>query len=537
MGIVQEPGMKRRRFVATAAVALASPSLVRSASSSILKYAPAGDLPSLDPIFAPYYETRCHGFMVFDTLYGQAGADQGFAAKPQMIAGHAIEDGGSTWTLTLREGLTFHDGARVLARDCVASVRRWGARDQLGKTLMERTDSLTATDDRTIVFRLNKPFPMLPDALGKFGPNMCAIMPERLAHTDPFKPVAEIIGSGPFRFKADEQVPGSLYVYERFRDYEPRSNGFTDFLSGPKVVYFDRVEWHVIPDQISVIEALQAGEVDWDEYPLEDVLPTLRRDSSVALQKMGSVGWWGLLRPNCLFPPFDNPAIRRALLGAINQSDFMSAAIGSDPSLWHVPTGYFPPDSPMASDAGIEALTSTRDLAKVRTDLREAGYRGEKIVLIAPATLWRARMFSEVAADLLRKIGMTVDEQVMDTATWARRLVSKKPPDQGGWNVFCTSMQGTDALSPVSHLALRGNGDQAFPGWPNSTAIEALRNEWLDAPNLAAQRKSAAAIQAQAFIDVPYLPLGTFYPSTAFRSDLTGVLDGQAIFWNVRRKG
>jgi peptide/nickel transport system substrate-binding protein len=146
-------------------------------------------------------------------------------------------------------------------------------------------------------------------------------------------------------------------------------------------------------------------------------------------------------------------------------------------------------------------------------------------------------MFSEVAADLLRKVGINVDAQYMDTVTWAKRLVSKKPPDQGGWNVFCTSMQGADALTPISHLALRSDGDQAFPGWPNSPEIEALRNAWLDEPDLTAQRKIAAAIQAQAFIDVPYLPLGTFYPSTAYRSDLTGVLDGQAIFWNVRRIG
>jgi peptide/nickel transport system substrate-binding protein len=242
------------------------------------------------------------------------------------------------------------------------------------------------------------------------------------------------------------------------------------------------------------------------------------------------------MRPNHLFPPFDKPEVRRALMGAINQSDFMSAAIGSDPALWHVPTGYFPPDSPMASDVGLNALTGPGDLDKVKQDLREAGYHGETVVLIAPASLWRARMFSEVAAALLRKVGMNVDAQVMDAAAWARRLTSRESPDRGGWNIFCTSMQGTDALSPASHVALRGNGDQAFDGWPNSPILEALRNEWLDARDIAAQRKIATEIQAQAFIDVPYFPLGTFYPSTVVRSDLTGVLDGQAIFWNVRRR-
>jgi peptide/nickel transport system substrate-binding protein len=527
--------MKRRRFIAASAVALAMPSLARGNTGSVLKYVPGGDLPSLDPILVPSFETRAHGFMVFDTLYGQAGADQNFASKPQMVASHSVDDDGKTWTLTLRDGLMFHDGTQVLARDCVASIRRWSVRDQFGQTLMQRTDALTAPDDRTIVFRLSKPFILLPDALGKFGINMCAIMPERLAITDPFKPIAEVIGSGPFRFKADEQVAGSLHVYERFEHYKPRESGTANFISGPKIAHFERVEWHVNPDQTSVIAALQTGEVDWDEWPVEDVLPMLRRDRDVTTQRIGSVGWWGLMRPNHLFPPFDNPKVRRALMGAINQGDFMSAAIGTDPSLCHVPTGYFPPNSPMASDAGLDVLTGPRNLDKVGQDLRTAGYGGEKIVLIAPASLWRARMFSEVAAALLRRVGMEVDEQVIDTAAWARRLISREPPDRGGWNVFCTSLEGMDALSPASHVALRGNGGQAFAGWPDCPGLETLRNQWLDAPDFAAQRKIAAEIQAQAFIDVPYFPLGTFYPSTVFRSYLTGVLDGQAIFWNVQR--
>jgi peptide/nickel transport system substrate-binding protein len=528
--------MRRRRFIAASAAALAMPSLVRGDTSSVLKYVPGGDLPSVDPILVPSFETRSHGFMVFDTLYGQAGADQGFASKPQMVAGHAIDDDGKTWTLTLRDGLMFHDGTKVLARDCVASIRRWSVRDQFGQTLMQRTDSLTAPDDRTIVFRLRKPFILLPDALGKFGINMCAMMPARPASTDPFKPIAEVIGSGPFHFKADEQVAGSLHVYERFEHYKPHESGIADFISGPKIVHFDRVEWHVDPDQASVIAALQTGEVDWDEWPVEDVLPLLRRDRDVTTQKIRSVGWWGLMRPNHLFPPFDNREVRRALMGAINQTDFINAAIGIDPSLWHIPTGYFPPNSPMASDVGLDVLTGPRDLDKVARDLRTAGYRGEKIVLIALASLWRARMFTEVAAAMLRKVGMNVDEQVMDTAAWARRLTNRESPDHGGRNIFCTSLEGMDALSPANHIALRGNGDRAFAGWPDCPGLEMLRDDWLDALDFAAQRRIAAEIQTQAFIDVPYFPLGTFYPSTVFRSELTGVLDGQAIFWNVRRR-
>jgi peptide/nickel transport system substrate-binding protein len=148
--------MKRRQFIAATAAALAMPAVARADRNKVLKFVPWGDLSSVDPIWTPYIQTRSHAFMVYDTLYGQAGSARNFAAMPQMVAGHTIEDDGRTWRLSLRDGLVFHDGAKVLARDCVASIKRWGARDAFGQTLAARTDELSAPDDRTIVFRLNK---------------------------------------------------------------------------------------------------------------------------------------------------------------------------------------------------------------------------------------------------------------------------------------------------------------------------------------------------------------------------------------------
>jgi peptide/nickel transport system substrate-binding protein len=527
--------MKRRRFIVASTAALALPSIARGAKTSVLKFIPSVDLSSVDPVASPSYVTRSHGLMVFDTLYGQAGIDRDFSVQPQMVAGHAVEDGGRLWSLTLRDGLLFHDGTRVLARDCVASIRRWAVRDLFGQSLMQRTDELRATDDRTIQFRLNKPFNLLPDALGKFGYFICAIMPERLAKTDPFKQIPEVVGSGPFRFKQDEGKPGSIYVYERFESYRPREAGQTNFVSGPKIAHFDRAEWHINPDPNSATEALQTGEVDWIEYALGDLRAVLQRDKNLRLQKVGSTGFWGSLRMNQLYPPFSNPAIRRALMGGIDQTEYMMA-LSSDPSTWRVPTGFFPLGSPMATDEGLTVLTGPRDLGKVRENLRSAGYQGEKVVLLSEPGVGAIKVFADITADLLRKIGMNVDEQVLDPGTWVQRLFSKKPPNEGGWNIYCVTLQGTDALTPATARYLRGNGEQAAAGWPNSAKLEALHEAWLDAPDVASQRLIAREIQAQAFIDVPYCPLGTSFFETAYSSDLAGVLDGQAIFWNVRRE-
>jgi peptide/nickel transport system substrate-binding protein len=256
----------------------------------------------------------------------------------------------------LRPGLTWHDGTPVLARDCVASIKRWSARDPFGGTLLKATDELSAPDDRTIRFRLKYPFPLLPDALGKSCSPMCAMMPERLATTDPFKQLTELVGSGPFRFKADERVPGAHNVYERFAGYKPRDAGKSDWTAGPKTAHFDRVVWTTIPDVSTASGALQTGEQDWLENASFDMLPILRQTPEITLTVLDPTGSVGMMGVNHLQPPFDNPAIRRALFGAIDQRDFQEAIVGNDPSLYHLPLGFFCPNTPMASDAGLEPL-------------------------------------------------------------------------------------------------------------------------------------------------------------------------------------
>ena len=357
--------MQRRSFLAATAAALAAPSIGRTQGTRLLRFIPQADLVVLDPIWTTAYVTRNHGFMVFDTLYGQDGT---YKVSPQMVAGHVIEDDGKLWKLTLRDGLKFHDATPVLARDCVASIQRWGKRDAFGQALLAATDELSAADDKTIQFRLKRPFPLLPDALGKSPSLMPAMMPERLAKTDAFTQITEVIGSGPYRFIAKDRVPGAKAVYEKFTDYVPRADGKPDWTAGPKVVNFDRVEWTTISDPATASAALQNGEQDWWDYATADLLPLLRRAKNLKVAVQDPSGQMAMLRFNFVQPPFNNAAIRRALLGAVNQQDVMTAVATDDTSMWHTPTGFFCPGTPMASDVGLSVLTGPRDYDRVKQD-------------------------------------------------------------------------------------------------------------------------------------------------------------------------
>jgi peptide/nickel transport system substrate-binding protein len=453
-----------------------------------------------------------------------------------MAAGHVVEDDGKTWKITLRDGLRFHDGQPVLARDAVASLKRWAKRDVYAISVFAQVDDLSAVSDNVLQFRLKRPFRLLADLLAKPTPYASAIMPERLALAAPGQQVTELVGSGPYKFVMSERVPGSLAVYVRNTDYVPRTDGPPIGTAGPKIANFDRVEWHTIPDPATAAAALQSGEIDWWEQPTTDLLPLLRKHSDVTVDIIDTLGYQAVLRFNHLYPPFDNVGVRRALLGAFSQVDMMQAVAGEDTSMWRASVGFFSPTSPFANDAGMEVLNGSRDLSKVKRELEAAGYNGEKIVFLVPTDLPAINAMSLVAADVFRKLGMNLDYQALDWATVAQRLLSQSPLDKGGWSLNANYAPGFATMSPAAHSFLRGLGKQSLFGWPTMPKVEELRSAWIDATDLGEQKRLCREIQLQAFQDVPYIPLGAFFFAAAYRKNLSGFLKGGvAQFTNVRR--
>src|SRR6516225_1882212 len=486
--------MRRRDLLKSAAAgvatAFAAPRMGRAETTNKLVFVPTEDLSVLDPHLAGARSRRTHAYLVFDTLYG---IDASWAAQPQMVEGHQVEEDGLTWTLTLRDGLRFHDKEPVLARDVVASIRRFAERISFANALMAATEELSAPDDRTVRFRLKRPFPHLPEALAGPGGNVPAIMPERLAGTSPFKPVAEIVGSGPYRFLPEEHISGARAAYERFPLYQPRSGGPVDFTSGPKIAHFDRVEWLTL-DPFSAMAALRSGETDWWEAPLHDQAEGVAHDPNITVISQYATAM-GFLRFNHLHPPFDNAAVRRALHGAVDQAEAMTAVAGTDRAFWHDGIGLFPAGTPLANDAGIEVLRGPRDYPAVRQALARAGYNGEKIVVLAPTDAQGNRAVSLAGTDQLRRAGMNVDLREMEMGARSRRLLNQAPPDKGGWSAFFGLIdRSTPNTNPYGNNLLRADGLAAGLGWPTSPAIEALRAAWLDAGNIDEQRRICAEL-------------------------------------------
>jgi len=522
----------RRRDLLKAAPLLAASSLAAPALAQAqrpLRFIPQANLTVLDPIWTTAVITYNHAYMVYDQLYGYDGAGQ---IRPQMCAGHEISQDELTWTFTLRDGLKFHDNEPVRSRDCVASIKRWGSRDSFGQVLMRYVNEIAPLDDNRFALRLKKRCPQL---LFGFGARQSFIMPERFALRPGTEQVTDPTGSGPYRFLRDEWVSGVRCAYARFDGYAPRQEP-PAFFAGGKVAHFERVEWVVQPDPATAAAALQKNEADWLEQPLIDLCPMLAKSPGCYTKVVDPGGWLMFMVINHLNPPFDNPKIRQAILHVLDQQAFADSVVGDQKELAIVPTGLFAPTMPMANTAGLEHFTAPRDLALARKMVAESGYKGEPVMIMSPSDQPALAQMSEVARELFQSIGLTVDYQAMDWGSVVTRRANQAPLDQGGWGCFITVMSPLTAANPGSMLSLRGNGRKGWFGWPTDERIEQLREAWFDAPDLAAQKQIAEAIQLRYFESVPFLALCRMLQPMAFRSDIQDVVRASfPVFWGVKR--
>ncbi len=508
---------------------LCRPAIGQNTAARTIRFVPQANLSSPDPIWTTANVTRNHAYMVWDTLYG---LDIALQPHPQMCAGHEASDDGLTWRFTLRDGLTFHDGEPVRGSDCIASIARWSKRDTFGQLLAARLGDMTVLDDRRFQIRLSRPFPLL---LQSIAGNNCFIMPERVARTDPFKQLGEITGSGPFRFVRDEWVSGSLAVYMRFDRYQPRPEA-ADFSAGGKIAHVERVEWRVMPDPATAGAALQAGEVDWIEQPLIDLLPLLRRNENIHVATQDPFGVIGVVVFNHLQPPFDNVKLRRALLPAIDQSEYVAAVMGNESANAKTGVGVFTAGSPLANTAGLDVLTGPRDITLARKLVAESGYRGEPAVLLSPSDYASLQAVAQVTRDVYQRVGLNVEYASTDWGTVISRRASKEPVAKGGWSTFVTTADGLGLANPIGNNMIRGAGANGWFGWPTSPRLAALREAWLDAADVATQLRIAEDIQRVEWDEVPYIPVGQWSLPTAYRTRLSGILRSPyPTFWNVAK--
>jgi len=531
--------MDRRSFLKSAAGTgvlaasggLAMPALSQGAAAKTLRFVPQANLANFDPIWGTQYVVRNAGLLVWDTLYG---IDDKFVPRRQMAEGEEVSSDGLTWTFKLRSGLKFHDGTPVLAKDAVASLIRWSARDPMGLMIRALQKEISVVDDRTFKWVLSAPFPKMLFALAKNNAPCTFIMPERIAKTDPFTQITEYIGSGPMKFARSEWVPGAKAVFETFKDYVPREEP-PSWLAGGKKMLLDRVEWVIMPDAATAAAALQSGEIDWWETALSDLVPVLRGNANISVDIGDPLGNIGAFRMNHLQPPFNNLKVRQAVLTALNQEDYMRAIVGDDDKLWKPMASFFTPGTPLYTEEGGEML-KMKNVAAAKKLLAESGYKDEPVICVVAQDMAATKSMGDVTAELLKSIGMKVEFVASDWGTVGARRAQKTPPSQGGWSMFHTWHAGADCVNPASYTAVRANGDKAWFGWPDVPDVEKEVTNWFNAKDMAEEKAAMGRLNKAAIQNVVYAPTGFYLGYQAWRKNVTGVTSGPfPVLWGVSK--
>lgn len=527
-------GFSRRQLAGCLAAALAGAAVLPAqaqAPASTLKIIAQSNITILDPIWTTAYVSRNYGYMVYDTLFG---TDAQGKIKPQMVDKWSVSKDKKTWTFTLREGLEFHDGKPVTSDDVVASLKRWSSRDTLGGLLAKSIDKYETPDAKTFVIALKEPFGLVLEALGKPSSNVPFIMPKRVADTSGDQQIKETIGSGPFIFKADEFKPGERVVFAKNPKYKPRAEAPSG-TTGGKQVYMDRVEWLIIRDPQTQMNALVAGEADILEQPAFEQFATLRVNPNIQLVDAQPSGLQYIFRFNHLQPPFNNEKIRRAAMIAMGQEQFLKTQVGT-PGLYKFCKSMFPCGTPFESQATGD-YTGVANPQKAKLLLQEAGYKGEPIVLMRPTDQAPISKLPLVAKQQLEQAGFKVDLQTMDWQTLVSRRAKKDAPSAGGWNAFMTAWVAEDIQNPLTMAMMNTRGDKGWFGWQDDAKLEEIKAQFARASTDAEKKKLAEAAQLRAFETVSHVPLGQYSVPAAVRKGVTGIVPaGAQVYWNIKKQ-
>ncbi len=499
-------------------------------AQSVLRVAPETLSRILDPHFTTSFTTRDFGYLVFDTLFA---VDNQFEPKPQMVERYTLSDDKLTYTFVLRPGLKWHDGQPVTATDCVASIRRWASRDPMGQTLTRFVASLEAADASTIKLVLKEPYGLVLDSLAKIGAPVPFMMPERIARTPGSEQVKEIVGSGPYKFRADLHEPGVKIVLDKFADYQPRPEPPV-WASGGKIAKVDRIEMLGMPDAQVQVSALIKGEVDYLERVPADILELIDAKSGAKAEVVSDFGFQAIMRMNHLQPPFDNVKVRQAIAKAVDRSLY-AAVVAGDPQYASACAAVFGCGMPYESRDGVPAY----DVSAAKAMLKEANVDFSKpIVMLHVANAPGIAALGNVSRQVLVDLGFKVEMQAMDFQTFATRRLNTKPVSEGGWNIAHTTNSVPDQGSPLSNPFLVAVGPPASAwGWPTDPKTEELRLKFATADNMGTRKLLATEIQVRAYEQVLYLPLGQFTTPSAWRNNLQGVLKSPVmLLYNIEKK-
>lgn len=487
--------------------ALASPAFAQTK----LNVAIIGEPQSMDPMVSTQDVVGIVTQHIVETLFT---FDSKWNIQPLLAdALPEISDGGKSYKIKIRSGITFHDGSAMDSADVVDSLKRWTTVATRGKGVAENIESIAAIDPTTVEIKLKAPYAPLLSLLA-FNNSAAAIYPQEVLGADIAKPV----GTGPYQLVA--HVPDQYIQVAKFAGYVPRSEP-SDGAAGARAQSVDEIRFVPVPDANTRVEGLLSGQFDFaDSLPVESY-DRVAASSTAAPVLIENFGWpvWAINHKAGLLMDAN---IRKALEAALPMDDMMFAAFGND-KFFKTDGAMYPEGWPWRREEGLE-LYNQNDPAKAKEYLDAAKYDGTPLRILTSRQYEFHFKMAEVAKLALEAAGFKVQLNVVDWAT-----LGQQRNDPSLWDIYITHSPFlpepalTDLYNPTSRL-----------GWTNP-AKEEILTAFTAETDMAKRLELFGKLQQNLLEDVGFLKIGNFAALQGAKKGLEGVAPSPwPAFWNAK---
>lgn len=457
--------------------------------------------------------TRLVAWHIHESLFA---LDENYEVKPLLAQGYTVSPDGLRYTIRLRTGIKFHNGQPMRAEDVIASLERWGKLSTGGRETFKFIKQIKKLDDATIAIELTGAFTPLITNLG--DPKQAAvIMPKSVAESSGLKPAVELIGTGPYVFK--EWTHGQRIVLTRNPAYASRSENWGG-ITGRKVANADEIDFFPVTDPQVRLAGVTTGQYDLALELPQDVYPKVKEDGNLTADIVKVFNWVGAVF-NKANGVFTDERLRQAALYAMNPADLMAAAVGPK-EFWKLDPGlFFPEQKGLYSTAGSE-IYNHQNLDRARALMKEAGYNGQKVVVLSTKDYTWNNNAAQVLVPELEAVGFTVDLQVYDWPTLLSRRTKKDL-----WDIFLTGF--SPSIDPTAVIFF----GSAWPGWYESKVLDKQLTQWSQTAvtDAAARKGLMDQIQTTFYKEVPVAKFGNSYGLEVYNNQR---LRGYTSFFDVR---
>jgi len=510
-GALLAPGMATASGYASLASLQAGDSIPEGGT---LRVAIIGEPPVLaDSQFTTATITSNIAQQIFEGLFAR---DSTYSAQPMLAESHTVSEDGLTYTFTIRQGISFHNGKLLTATDVVASLNRWGTLTGRGRTIFGRMNEIVETDPVTVTMTFNEPTGVLLDFLALIE---AFIMPSEIAEAAGGEALTEeqLIGTGPFMFQ--ERQIDQYIRFVRYDGYVPREEE-PDGAAGRKVAYLDQIEFVPVPDASVRADGLITGEYQFADSVEPDQFDTLDGDPNVT-PIIVKPYYWLATHFNKRQGLFMDERLRKAVSLAFSPDEAMISGFGRE-DFFRLDPAVAAQESAWYTDAGMEAYQAF-DPEQAKALLAEAGYDGTPIRWLTTREYPYNFNAASLIAQRLEEVGMPVELVLSD---WATLIQNRSDPTT--YEVFMTGH------SSYSHPATQPFNDPEWPGFWESEERDRILGEMIAEIDPEAQLERIVEYQELIWTEMPFVKCGDYFFLRAATANVQNYVNfPDWFFWNV----